>query len=150
MDSTFGGRTDQQPSDERKKRNGKTPFFVTALPIREPKAGGQIMISGTHFTEHCEKFLDLVEEAAELLHAKANNYVDMDLSRAATALLEVSYQLRKEVLVDKATTILASALISDANDPYEIARPIISQIKEIDQAYKDYRAVSGTDDCVEI
>ncbi|HKJ74697.1 MAG TPA: hypothetical protein VKA19_11325 [Alphaproteobacteria bacterium] len=94
--------------------------------------------------------LDLVGEAAELLHAKANNYFDSDLAKTATCLVEISYQLRKEVLVDKAMSVLATALMNNAVDPYEVAKPIINQIQEIDQAYNDYRTVSGTDEYVEI
>jgi hypothetical protein len=108
------------------------------------------MTNETHFTDCCEKFLDLVGEAAELLHAKANNYFDSDLAKTATSLIEVSYLLRKEVLVEKATVVLANALINNEIDPYELAKPIITQIKEIEQAYCDYRTVSGTDDYVEI
>jgi hypothetical protein len=95
------------------------------------------MTSESHYTECCERFLDLVGEAAELLHAKANNYFDSDLAKTATCLIEISYQLRKEVLVDKASAILASALINNAVDPYELAKPIITRIREIDQAYRD-------------
>jgi hypothetical protein len=108
------------------------------------------MSAELHYIESCERFLDLVGEAAELLHAKANNYFDSDLAKTASSLIEVSYQLRKEVLVDKATAILANALINNAVDPYELAKPIITQIREIDQAYNDYRRVSGTDDYIEI
>jgi hypothetical protein len=108
------------------------------------------MSSESHYTECCERFLELVAEAAELLHAKANNYFDSDLARTASCLIDVSYQLRKEVLVDKATAVLASALINNAIDPYELAKPIITQIREIDEAYDDYRKISGTEDYVEI
>ena len=104
----------------------------------------------SHLTECCERMLDLVGEAAELLHAKANNYFDSDLAKTATCLVEISYQLRKEVLVDKAMSVLATALMNNAVDPYEVAKPIINQIQEIDQAYNDYRTVSGTDEYVEI
>ena len=108
------------------------------------------MISESHIAECCEQFLDLVGEAAELLHAKANDYFDSDLAKTATSLIDISYQLRKEVLVEKATSLLASALINNDIDPYELAKPVISQIREIDQAYSDYRTISGTDDYIEI
>lgn len=150
MGSRCNGGAEQPPSDDGKKRNGTTIRVVSGLPLSAPENRGSNMTSGAHFTDHCEKFLNLVEEAAELLHAKANNYFDSDLAKTATSLIDVSYQLRKEVLVEKATTILANALIRDDADPYEVARPIIAQIKEIDQAYKDYRTISGTDECVEI
>ena len=108
------------------------------------------MASGSHLAECCERLLDLVGEAAELLHAKANNYFDSDLARTATCLVDVSYQLRKEVLVEKAMAVLANALLNDAGDPCEVAKPFIQQIQEIEQAYKDYREISGTDDFIEI
>ena len=122
-------------------------FIPTAA---DTDAGSSAMTAESHYTECCERFLDLVGEAAELLHAKANNYLDSDLARTASSLIDVSYQLRKEVLVDKATAVLASALINNAIDPYELAKPIITQIREIDQAYHDYRRISGTEDYVEI
>ena len=106
--------------------------------------------SESHLAEWCERLLDLVGEAAELLQAKANNYFDSDLAKTATCLVDVSYQLRKEVLVEKAMAVLANALLNDAGDPCEVAKPFIQQIQEIEQAYKDYREISGTDDFIEI
>ena len=80
-------------------------FIPTAA---DTGAGSSAMTAESHYTECCERFLDLVGEAAELLHAKANNYLDSNLARTASSLIDVSYQLRKEVLVDKATAVLAS------------------------------------------
>jgi hypothetical protein len=128
--------------------SGRWQRFIPAAA--DTGVGSSAMTAESHYTECCERFLDLVGEAAELLHAKANNYLDSDLARTASSLIDVSYQLRKEVLVDKATAVLASALINNAIDPYELAKPIITQIREIDQAYHDYRRISGTEDYVEI
>jgi len=108
------------------------------------------MASESHLAECCERLLDLVGEAAELLQAKANNYFDSDLAKTATCLVDVSYQLRKEVLVEKAMAVLANALLNEVGDPSEVAKPFIQQIQEIEQAYKDYREISGTDDFIEI
>ena len=106
--------------------------------------------SESHLTECCERLLDLVGEAAELLQAKANNYFDSDLARTATSLVDVSYRLRREVLVEKATVTLANALLQETVDPCEVTKPFIQQIQEIEQAYKDYQEISGTDDFIEI
>ena len=56
--------------------------------------------SESHLADCCERLLDLVGEAAELLQAKANNYFDSDLARTATSLVDISYQLRREMCGD--------------------------------------------------
>jgi hypothetical protein len=106
--------------------------------------------SESHLADCCERLLDLVGEAAELLQAKANNYFDSDLARTATSLVDISYQLRREILVEKAMVMLANALLQETVDPCEAAKPFIQQIQEIEQAYKDYQEISGTDDFIEI
>jgi hypothetical protein len=104
----------------------------------------------SHLAESCERLVELVGEAAEIIQSKANNYFDADLARTATCLIDVAYQLRKEVLVEKAMAVLANALLNDNSDPCEAAKPLIQQIQEIEQAYRDYQEISGTNDFIEI